>query len=280
MEFRILGPLEVLDEGRPVALGGSRRRALLALLLLHAGEILPAERIVDALWGEARAADRGADAPRAGLPPAQGARGGRVRAGHPRPRLRAHARARAARRPPVRGVCSSRAGRARRRPSGRRRRRAGARPRAVARRGARRSRVRAVRPGRDRASSRSSGSRRTSSSSTRELALGRHAEVVGPLQTLIGEHPYRERLRGQLMLALYRCDRQADALQAYQEARRALVEELGIEPGEHRRRARAAGPRARAVARRAGSAAPVAPAAPPLRRRRPPPRPARRTAAW
>ena len=68
-----------------------------------------------------------------------------------------------------------------------------------------------------------------------KLALGRHGEVVGQLETLIVEHPYRERLRAQLMLALYRCDRQADALQAYQDARRKLVEELGIEPGERLR---------------------------------------------
>ena len=68
-----------------------------------------------------------------------------------------------------------------------------------------------------------------------KLALGAHAEVVGPLETLIGEHPYRERLRAQLMLALYRSDRQAEALQAYQDARRTLVETLGIEPGERLR---------------------------------------------
>ena len=68
-----------------------------------------------------------------------------------------------------------------------------------------------------------------------KLALGRHAEVVGRLEALIGEYPYRERLRAQLMLALYRSDRQADALQAYQDARRKLVEELGIEPGERLR---------------------------------------------
>jgi class 3 adenylate cyclase/tetratricopeptide (TPR) repeat protein len=68
-----------------------------------------------------------------------------------------------------------------------------------------------------------------------KLALGRHAEVIAQLEALIGEHPYRERLRAQLMLALYRCERQADALQAYQDARRQLVEELGIEPGERLR---------------------------------------------
>ena len=63
-----------------------------------------------------------------------------------------------------------------------------------------------------------------------KLALGRHAEVVGQLETLIDAYPYREHLRAQLMLALYRCDRQADALQVYQDARTTLVEELGIEP--------------------------------------------------
>ncbi len=52
MDFRILGPLEVLDEGRPVALGGSRQRALLALLLLHANETLSTDRLIDELWGE------------------------------------------------------------------------------------------------------------------------------------------------------------------------------------------------------------------------------------
>ena len=67
------------------------------------------------------------------------------------------------------------------------------------------------------------------------LQLGSHAEVVGQLEALIAEHPYRERLRAQLMLALYSADRQADALQAYQDARRKLVDELGIEPGERLR---------------------------------------------
>ena len=68
-----------------------------------------------------------------------------------------------------------------------------------------------------------------------KLALGGHAEVVGELGALIAERPYRERLRSLLMLVLYRCDRQAEALQAYQDARRKLVEELGIEPGERLR---------------------------------------------
>ena len=68
-----------------------------------------------------------------------------------------------------------------------------------------------------------------------KLELGRHGEVIAQLEQLVEEHPYREALRAQLMLALYRADRQADALQAYQNARRRLVEDLGIEPGERLR---------------------------------------------
>jgi DNA-binding SARP family transcriptional activator len=63
-----------------------------------------------------------------------------------------------------------------------------------------------------------------------DLEAGRHAQVVSELEALVREHPLREGLRGQLMLALYRSGRQADALDAYQEARRTLVEQCGIEP--------------------------------------------------
>ena len=64
-----------------------------------------------------------------------------------------------------------------------------------------------------------------------EAAAGRHAELVSDLVDLVVKHPTRERLTGQLMLALYRCGRQADALEAYHQARRYLTEEVGIEPG-------------------------------------------------
>ena len=64
-----------------------------------------------------------------------------------------------------------------------------------------------------------------------DLALGRHGELVAELEALVARHPLRERLRGQLMLALYRCGRQAEALKLYQDARRVLVDELGLEPG-------------------------------------------------
>src|SRR5262249_7201209 len=68
-----------------------------------------------------------------------------------------------------------------------------------------------------------------------ELELGRHVDLVPELETLIQEHPFDERLRGQLMLALYRGGRQAEALEAYQAARRALDEGLGLGPGPPRR---------------------------------------------
>jgi DNA-binding SARP family transcriptional activator len=64
-----------------------------------------------------------------------------------------------------------------------------------------------------------------------DLALGRHANLIGELEILTREHPHNERLRAQLMLALYRSSRQADALAAYRDARAAL-DELGIEPGQ------------------------------------------------
>src|SRR5206468_7001862 len=63
-----------------------------------------------------------------------------------------------------------------------------------------------------------------------KLAVGAHPEVVGQLEALVREHPLRERLRAQLMLALYRSGRQAQALEVYRETRHVLVDELGLEP--------------------------------------------------
>ena len=63
-----------------------------------------------------------------------------------------------------------------------------------------------------------------------DLRCGRHADVLGELEALTAEHPYREGLRGRLMLALYRSGRQADALAAYRDLHRLLAEELGVEP--------------------------------------------------
>jgi YVTN family beta-propeller protein len=68
------------------------------------------------------------------------------------------------------------------------------------------------------------------------LAAGRHDAALGELENLVAEHPLRERLQAQRMLALYRCGRQAEALQAYRDARELLVAEIGIEPGPKLRR--------------------------------------------
>jgi tetratricopeptide (TPR) repeat protein len=69
-----------------------------------------------------------------------------------------------------------------------------------------------------------------------DLRLSRHADLVGELHGLVGQHPLREHLRAQLLLALYRCGRQAEALKEYQRARAVLVAELGVEPGPGLRR--------------------------------------------
>lgn len=70
-----------------------------------------------------------------------------------------------------------------------------------------------------------------------EMAVGRHADVVPRLRALVSEHPFRESAWGRLMTALYRAGRQGEALAAYQEARRLLADELGVEPGEELRAA-------------------------------------------
>jgi DNA-binding SARP family transcriptional activator/tetratricopeptide (TPR) repeat protein len=69
-----------------------------------------------------------------------------------------------------------------------------------------------------------------------QLRLGRHHELVGELSTLVSQHPLRERLRGQLMLALYRAGRQAEALDAYRQGRELMIDQLGLDPGEELRR--------------------------------------------
>jgi len=68
-----------------------------------------------------------------------------------------------------------------------------------------------------------------------ELSFGAGLELVGELEPLIGEHPFRERPRAQLMLAIYRAGRPADALEVYRETRRTFVDELGIEPSKQMR---------------------------------------------
>jgi DNA-binding SARP family transcriptional activator len=237
MDFRILGPLEVLDEGRSIALGGSKQRALLALLLLHPNETLTTDRLIDELWG--------------GQASATAAKTVQVHISRLRKTLAAGARDAGEIVTRERGyelrldpdhldahrferlVDEGRSELA----AGRPERAASTLAEALALwRGDPLAEL-AYEPFAQREVARLDDLRIAAMERQIEarLALGQHAEVIGQLESLIADYPYREGLRAQLMLALYRCDRQADALQAYQEARASLVEDLGIEPGERLR---------------------------------------------
>ena len=237
MDFRILGPLEALDGTRPVALGGRRRRAVVAALLLHPNETLASERLIDELWGES--------------PPANALKTLQVHVSRLRKSLpeevlvtRGHGYELRVEREELdarrfeRLLDEGRAELAAERPQ---------RALEVLERGLSLWRGPpladlAYEPFAQAEIARLEDLRVAADEQLvdAKLALGRHAEVIGPLERLVDEHPYRERPRAQLMLALYRADRQADALQAYQDARRQLVEELGIEPGERLRELEAA----------------------------------------
>jgi predicted ATPase/DNA-binding SARP family transcriptional activator len=237
MEFRILGPLQALDQGRDVAPAGSKRRALLALLLLHVNETVPVERLIDELWGErppataARTVQAHVSRLRKALAASNGTPDLIVTREHgyqlalDPERLDSHRFERLV----AEGSAELAGGDAQRAAS--------KFESALALwRGAPLADL-ASEPFARRESGRLEDLRMTAIEQLNEakLALGRHTELVGQIEVLIGEHPYREGLRAQLMLALYRGDRQADALQAYQDARRTLVDELGIEPGERLR---------------------------------------------
>jgi len=253
MDFRILGPLDVLDGGEPVALGGSRQRALLALLLIHAGEAVSSDRLIEALWGSATAG-KTLQVTVSRLRKALGADGAELLRTREHgyelriapEQLDAHrftallARARDE-------LAAGRAAEA-----------AALLDDALALWRGRPLDDLAYEPFAQPEIARLEELRAEALEQRVEarLALGRHAEVVGELPALIEEHPYRERLRAQFMLALYRGDRQADALRAYQDARRTLVDELGIEPGEPLRELERA-----ILAHDPALAAPVAPTA-------------------
>src|SRR5919109_186175 len=235
MDFRILGPLTALDDGREVALGGSKQRALLGVLLVHRGETLSTDRLIEELWGERPPATAGKALQvhisrlRKALPGGAGGESADLVVtrehgyelqldperldSHRFERLLADGRSELAAGRPERAAAALEDG-------------------LSLWRGPALADL-AYEPFAQPEIARLDDLRMAALEQLMEakLALGRHAEVIGELETLIGEHPYRERLRGQLMLALYRCDRQADALQAYQDTRRTLVEQLGIEPG-------------------------------------------------
>jgi class 3 adenylate cyclase len=240
-EYRILGPLEVLDEGRVVALGGGKPRALLAVMLLNPNEVLTTDRLIDALWGE-RAPPTAAKAvhvhvSRLRKALAAGAGNGGAGEGPLVTRERGYELQLDPKQ--LDSKCFERLvteGRSEL-AQGRPRRALEVLEEALSLWRGEPLADLAYEPFAQAESARLNDLRVGALELLVEakLALGRHSEVIVELETLIGDHPYRERLRGQLMLALYRCERQADALEAYQDARRALLEELGIEPGERLR---------------------------------------------
>ena len=226
MDFRLLGPLEVLDGHVPLQIAAGKQRALLAMLLLHANRTVARERIIDALWGE--------DVPDSAQKMVQ-IHVSQLRKALPEPRL--HTRA-----PGYllqvgedeldlsrfeRSITDAR--------------------HALSESNARKARelfgdALALWRGPALAEfsepfARHEGARleelRVAALEGRieaDLALGHHREVVSELEALIAEHPLRERLRSQHMLALYRSGRHAEALASYQAFRRLLADELGIEP--------------------------------------------------
>ena len=232
MEFRILGPLEVVEDGNRVALGTLKERLVLGVLLLHANEFVSRERLIDDLWGEAPppTARKAVNVylsklrktlGRAGDDPIATADGGyRL---HVEPdavdasrvqRLVASAREHVAQ-----GELETAAERFREALS--------------LWRGPTLAGLQLESRGRDEVAQ--LDELRLAALMDRidcDLALGWHERALGELYVLVREHPLRERLRAQQMLALYRADRQADALDAYAEARRTLVDDLGIEPSE------------------------------------------------
>jgi DNA-binding SARP family transcriptional activator len=227
LDFRILGSLEVYEGGR-VPIRQGKQRALLAVLLLHANELVPTDRLIDELWG--------IDAPATARNTLQ-VYVSRLRKALGSPELLVS-------QPPGYVL--------RLQPEqldlhrfehlvdeGRRTLAAG-NPQAAAdalHAGLALWRGRALadfahEPFAEKAAARLEEAR-LAAIETRieaELALGLHQPLVGELRELVAEYPRRERLRGALMLALYRSERQEEALQVFQETRRELVEKLGIEP--------------------------------------------------
>src|SRR5919204_1923600 len=225
MEFRILGPLEVLDEGRDVTPGRAKQRALLAALVLHANEPVASDLLVGGLWG--------------GRPPqtAQTALHGHVSA-----LRKLLGPERIVTRPPGYQVCvcpgeldaerfDALVAEARAVEDAVERSRllgealglwrgeplADFRYDEFAQGEIGRLEERRLAVLEDRAEA--------------ELALGRHQQLLPKLEWVVGEQPLRERPRGLLMLALYRAGRQSDALEVYQEGRQLLAQELGLDPG-------------------------------------------------
>jgi DNA-binding SARP family transcriptional activator/ABC-type transport system substrate-binding protein len=233
MQFHLLGPLEARNGGGDVDLGGARQRAVLTLLLLHRREVVSVERLIDELWGDE--------------PPPTAAKTvqvyvSRLRKAMGDGQLETHGHGyRLAVEPGALDIdrFESLLAGARGSPDP-----AGAlasldaalalwRGAALADCAYESFAQREI----DRLDELRLTARETRADAL--LALGRHAELVPELEALLAQHPLRERLRSQLMLALYRCGRQADALKAFHAARTVLREQQGLEPGPELRRLQA-----------------------------------------
>ena len=226
MEFRVLGPLEVLDDGRPLDLGPPQQRAVLAVLLLHANEVVPADRLVEELWanGAPKSAAKAIQVYVSGLRKALGhardvletrGSGYLLRTGSGELDLHEFERLvqRATGEEPTTRAATLRSALALWRGE----------PLAdfayepfVLPEAARLAELRLL---------------ALEERIEAELALGQGHELVPELETLVAERPLQEQPRAQLMLALYRGGRQAEALDVFREGRRVLDEELGLEPG-------------------------------------------------
>jgi DNA-binding SARP family transcriptional activator len=213
MEFRVLGPLEVLADGRALDFGGLKQRALLAALLMEANRIVSSDRLIEALWE---------DEPPETAKKALQVYVSQLRKLLGRERLQTKAPGYLLR-VEEEELDLHRFEHLRRQ----------------GRNGEALSLFRGA-PLADFAYQRFAQSEIARLEELRlacledridaDLSSGRHAELIGELGTLVREHPLRQRLRGQMMLALYRSGRDAEALDVFQDARTALVEELGIEP--------------------------------------------------
>jgi DNA-binding SARP family transcriptional activator len=223
VEFLILGPLEVLDGDLPIEIAGSKRRALLALLVLRANEVIRTDRLIDDLWGE--------------RPPANATAALQNHVSRLRKSLGADVLIRrewgyALRTPPESIDLRRFEGLVREAdplPAGERALKLG--EAMTLWRGAALSDL-SNEPALQHDLARleelrvSTIERRVDA----DLEAGRNSELIGELETLIAQHPLREHLRSQLILALYRAGRQAEALEVYRETRRVLAEELGLDP--------------------------------------------------
>jgi DNA-binding SARP family transcriptional activator len=232
IDIRILGPLEVSDETGPIALGGQRQRALLAVLALSPGRVVATDRLVDLLWGEG--------APKTAMASLQNGIG-QLRKVLGANVLETRAPGYVLRIEPEQ-VDANRFERSLEDARG------------LLPQDRREHLVRALESWRGPALSefafqnfaqpeiRRLDELRLAAIAERidaDLELGRHGDVIGELEGLVAEHPLRESFLRQLMLALYRAGRQAEALDVYQAARTRFVDELGIEPGPELRQLQA-----------------------------------------